>query len=108
MGTMIHELTHMVISPHNAKFYSLMDELAEEISADISNPNRTIIDNLDVFSGKANILGSKGQKVEATNKSSLREKMLTEALRREGLQKLGENSGQVLNPSKSKKREYRK
>ncbi|KAK9824520.1 hypothetical protein WJX72_011052 [[Myrmecia] bisecta] len=30
LGTMLHELTHNNISPHNASFYKLLDELTEE------------------------------------------------------------------------------
>lgn len=30
LGTMLHELTHIVHGPHNAKFYALLDELENE------------------------------------------------------------------------------
>lgn len=36
LGTMIHELTHIQIGPHNADFYKLMDELADEVDADVA------------------------------------------------------------------------
>jgi len=34
IGTMIHELTHMEIGPHNSDFYKLMDEIADEVDRD--------------------------------------------------------------------------
>ncbi len=30
LGTMLHELTHMVIGPHNVEFYKLLDEIRDE------------------------------------------------------------------------------
>eukprot|EP01041_Mallomonas_annulata_P007975 gene7975-16324_t len=60
MGTMIHELTHMQISPHDASFYKLMDELADEISNDIMNisKNGGRIPQ-EPFSGKSHRIGGK-------------------------------------------------
>ena len=34
LGTMIHELTHMVESSHSSRFYKLMDELHDEVDKD--------------------------------------------------------------------------
>ncbi|KAF0695240.1 Aste57867_13932 [Aphanomyces stellatus] len=31
LGTMLHELVHMLIGPHNASFYKLLDELTDEM-----------------------------------------------------------------------------
>jgi hypothetical protein len=31
LGTLIHELTHILVGPHNSEFYRIMDELDEEV-----------------------------------------------------------------------------
>ena len=36
LGTMVHELTHMVEGSHSSRFYKLMDELHDEVDRDIS------------------------------------------------------------------------
>lgn len=60
MGTMIHELTHMKISPHDSSFYKLMDELADEISMDIVNIRKNGGKLApEYLSGKAQRLGGK-------------------------------------------------
>mmetsp|Transcript_9774 Transcript_9774/g.25647 ORF Transcript_9774/g.25647 Transcript_9774/m.25647 type:complete len:377 (+) Transcript_9774:60-1190(+) len=36
LGTMLHELVHIVHGPHNAKFYALLDELIAECDNDVA------------------------------------------------------------------------
>ena len=34
LGTLLHEITHITVGPHNKKFYKLLDELTEECERD--------------------------------------------------------------------------
>lgn len=36
LGTLLHELTHIEVSPHNAAFYKLLDEITQECEDDIA------------------------------------------------------------------------
>jgi hypothetical protein len=39
LGTMLHELTHIVISPHNSDFYAMVDALEVEVQKDFVSSN---------------------------------------------------------------------
>jgi hypothetical protein len=70
MGTMIHELTHMEIGPHNSDFYRLMDEIADEVDKDeLSNinPNNGVTknnNNNNSFDGVGHKLGGRQVAIE--------------------------------------------
>lgn len=56
LGTLIHELTHNLVSNHSEKFYKLMDELFDEVEKDEDSQ----LGNLSVpFAGTGNKLGSR-------------------------------------------------
>ena len=99
LGTMIHELTHMQISAHSSDFYRLKDELEDEVNKDMLGIKQF---GVPLFSGTARLLG--GKPVPVNDKASLREIMLTRALKRETSGALV-TSGQVLDNSlKTRKR----
>jgi hypothetical protein len=57
IGTMIHELTHMEIGPHNSDFYRLMDEIADEVDKDQVNQLSSRVSDSASFTGQGHILG---------------------------------------------------
>lgn len=62
IGTMIHELTHMEIGPHNSDFYKLMDEIADEVDRDqISSLGGGNVSSISVgtFQGQGQKLGGR-------------------------------------------------
>lgn len=76
VGTLCHELAHMEISPHDDKFYKLMDEIYSEVES-LAHYEATFSDNFShtsvnssaVFTGSGHFLGgntlvSKGKSVK--------------------------------------------
>ena len=58
LGTLIHEITHIKISPHSAEFYKLMEDLYAEVEKDMA-AGLTAVGTLNyvAFSGTAHRLG---------------------------------------------------
>jgi hypothetical protein len=54
LGTLLHELVHIVHGPHDAKFYALLDEIRTECEMDIASKNLPLR-----YLGKGRTLGQK-------------------------------------------------
>lgn len=99
LGTMIHELTHIQISPHDASFYRLMDELDAEIQKDLSQ-GLVNLSAADHFSGTGHKLGGTGISAGAGMSKEMRAKAAAEAtLKRLNMTKLSAGSGSRLGGS---------
>lgn len=84
LGTLCHELAHMKISPHNAAFYKLWDELSDEVANQSSSSSSTV-----VF-GSGQILG--GSKIQTDMNTT----MAQAAIKRQRLEVLSQGSGKKL------------
>ena len=56
LGTLIHELTHNLVSNHSSKFYKVMDELYDEVEND---EDKSFGGDTSPFQGAGNRLGSR-------------------------------------------------
>jgi hypothetical protein len=120
LGTMIHELTHMTIGPHSAKFYELMDEIHNE-GIYLSNylpmyiskyylifhneVDKDIDSGIINMSGSFQTLGSGSSGVCGINISKEKSKQLAvdAALKRQNISSLSSGSGQKLGGGDGKK-----
>ena len=59
LGTMVHELTHMVESSHSSRFYKLMDELHDEVDKDMAGMSSYAGTSFVPFQGKGTRLGNR-------------------------------------------------
>ena len=101
LGTMCHELAHMVISPHNAEFYKLWDQIADEVAMESSgmigfgnraNNGTSSSSSVIPFSGNSTALG--GGKVVPRERMS--EVAAQAAIKRQKLSTNSSGSGQKL------------
>jgi len=98
LGTMLHELCHNVIGPHNAAFYKLLDEITEEVERDMANGNFGTGSGFDGRSSGR--LGGRGPvPVHNPNPVQLRQKILQAAEGRLKKQKIMSSGPQRLGGS---------
>merc|ERR1712072_519611 len=87
LGTMLHELCHNEIGPHNAAFYKLLDDITGEVERDMSNG---VFGSGAGFDGKSSgRLGGRGPvPIHNPDPAKLRERMLKAAEARAQQQKI--------------------
>lgn len=98
VGTMLHELTHNNIAPHNDKFYKLLDHLWEEYEA-LKDGTRVSGVTLQGFEGKGKQLGSTSGPKDPISK---RQAICAAAARRAQLGQIMCHGGQRLGGAGSK------
>jgi hypothetical protein len=72
LGTLLHELTHIVIGPHNAEFYKMLDTLDDEVQKDIAkgSVSSTITSSSGTLNGGAFFVGQGHKLGSGPNKGS--------------------------------------
>ena len=99
IGTMIHELTHMEIGPHDDRFYKLMDEIADEVDNDqVSSysSNKKQTSSSSILTGSGHILGGKSLISESNSRIKTSQVVAEATLARLNRSKLTLGSGQTL------------
>ena len=92
LGTMCHELAHMNISPHNAAFYKLWDEVSDEVQNDSLG-----ISSTSSMSGVSVKIGGK-----VVSKEKITQSAADAAIKRQKLNELSSGSGQKLGGNNGK------
>ena len=99
LGTMLHELCHNVVGPHNAAFYKLLDEITEECERDMANG---VFGTGAGFDSRGVRLGGRGPvPVHNPNPIQLRQKMVAAAEARAKKQRIMSSGPQRLGGSTS-------
>ena len=71
LGTMVHELTHMVESSHSSRFYKLMDDLCDEVDKDRAGASSYPTSTFMPFVGTGAKLGTHSSSSSSSSSSAL-------------------------------------
>eukprot|EP00968_Pinguiococcus_pyrenoidosus_P022554 scaffold3300_cov239-Pinguiococcus_pyrenoidosus.AAC.1 len=93
LGTVLHELCHIVFSKHDKQFFALLDELWTEIETGASRLPAASAREPVAFSGSGKAVG--GARKAAT-RDEMRSRRLEAAQKRQKIQDLGKGSGRRL------------
>mmetsp|Transcript_16692 Transcript_16692/g.21890 ORF Transcript_16692/g.21890 Transcript_16692/m.21890 type:complete len:273 (-) Transcript_16692:1307-2125(-) len=103
MDTMLHELCHIKVGPHSAKFYALWDELRKDyavlVSKNITGKSDIL---LPAFSGNGNKLGGRNIRNSQLSKSKVRDLASQAAEKR--LKLYSKPRSTASNPSRNSKK----
>jgi len=88
VGTMCHELSHIIYGPHSADFYALMEELRGEFD---KSRGQSGIDGNGIFAGRGN--KADGDRHNPSNAKDARQRALIAAESRSRKQQLGGRPG---------------